>query len=114
MKSRCSANTRPSSQVSALISRLLLEPNTHSLVLLSHAAARAGQHRRLPLAPRLAAAVAPLLAACDGAQLGMLSVAFAELWPSDGTAQRDFWVMLGDKASAAALQASAGAPRALK
>eukprot|EP00435_Cladocopium_sp_Y103_P026644 s290_g6.t1 len=51
--------------------RLLLDSNAHSIVLLSHAAARAGQHRRLGALPqRLASAAQPTLPSCDGAQPG--------------------------------------------
>ncbi|CAE7314808.1 RGLG2 [Symbiodinium natans] len=87
--------------------RLLADPpNAHSTVLLCHAVARAGQQRRHPTLPAaLAAAVAELPA--EELQLGMLAVAFAELWPrprakghSDaGQAQEDFWSWLAGAAA---------------
>ncbi|CAJ1424290.1 unnamed protein product, partial [Effrenium voratum] len=84
--------------------RLEREPNAHSMVLLSHAAARAGQHQRRPeLAQQLARGAVELLEDCEPGQLGMLAVAFAELWPKRPGPQREtqdaFWARLADCAA---------------
>ncbi|CAK9100050.1 Hypothetical protein (Fragment) [Durusdinium trenchii] len=87
--------------------RLVNDSNAQSIVLLSHAAARAGQHRRW--GPQLAERLAPLaqreMGSCDGAQLGMMAVAFAELWPLEDSS-KGFWLALLEAAAAAPLGAS--------
>eukprot|EP00439_Symbiodinium_sp_Y106_P032279 s4389_g3.t2 len=92
--------------------RLLADtPSAHSTVLLCHAVARAGQHRRRPALPAaLAAAVAELPA--EELQLGMLAVAFAELWPktagSETEGQAAFWSALSGAAAGRTAQLTPG------
>ncbi|CAE8639085.1 unnamed protein product, partial [Polarella glacialis] len=63
--------------------------SAHSTVLLAHAAARAGQHRRRPELPAtLAASALRGLRSFEAQQLGMLAVAFAEIWPLGADAAR--------------------------